>query len=305
VVDATDVPRSASIVIVTRNRIDDLRTALESATAQLGDPEVLVIDDGSTDGTPEMVARTFPQVRLVRSDEPRGYIVQRNRAAEMASGDVVVSLDDDARFSSEETVQVTLAEFSDPRIAAVAMPLIHTARGPDVLQRPPSDDGIWLTNAYIGTAHAVRRDVFLALGGYREQLEHFFEEPDFCVRLMRAGYVVRLGRAGPILHQESPRRSNARGVRYLCRNHVLFTWYYVPFPQCVPRFAALTMYGFSFGLRLREPVAALQGLVAAVREIASRPAARVPLSRQNYRRWRTLRRRPGLLQNASGAGATR
>ena len=303
--DATDIPRGASIVIVTRNRSDDLRPAIESATAQLGDPEVLVMDDGSTDGTPEMVARTFPQVRLVRSDQPRGYIAQRNRAAEIASGDVVVSLDDDARFSSDDTVAITLAEFSDPRIAAVAIPLIHTARGPDVLQRPPSKDGIWLTNAYIGTAHAVRRDVFLALGGYREELEHFFEEPDFCVRIMRAGYVVRLGWADPILHQESPRRSKARGVRYFCRNHVLFTWYYVPFPQCVPRFAALTVYSIFFGLRLREPVAALQGLVAAVREIAARPAARAPLSVEDYRRWRTLRRRPALLQRAVEATETR
>jgi GT2 family glycosyltransferase len=291
------------VVIVTRNRRDDLRTALRSATSQRGDPEVIVMDDGSTDGTAQMVARDFPQARLARSDEARGYIVRRNGAAAIASGDVIVSLDDDAHFSSDDTVAMTLAEFSDPRIGAVAMPLVHTSRGLEVLQRPPAPDGVWLTNAYIGTAHAVRRDVFLELGGYREELEHFFEEPDFCIRLMQRGYVVRLGRAAPILHRESPQRSKARGVRYFCRNHVLFTWHYVPFPQCVPRFAALAVYAMWFGLRLREPLAAVQGLAAAVREIAARPATRAPVSARDYRRWRALRRRPALLEPAGAHGS--
>jgi GT2 family glycosyltransferase len=297
--DGAADPPPASVVIVTRNRREDLRSALQSATTQAGDPEVIVVDDASSDGSPDLVERDFPTVRLVRSEQPRGYIVQRNRAAALASGPIIVSLDDDARFSSADSVRTTVEDFSDPRIGAVAIPLIHTSRGPEVLQRPPSDEGVWVTNAYIGTAHAVRRDLFLELGGYREALEHFFEEPDFCIRLMRTGRAIRLGRAAPILHHESPYRNLEREVVYLCRNHVLFTWFYVPFPQAVPRLASVLLYGLWHGVSLREPLAAIRGLAAGVRYAARHRSQREPVPASVYRRWRALRRRPARLESVA------
>src|SRR3712207_2667662 len=102
---------TATVVIVTRNRQADLREAVRSALAQTASLEVLVVDDGSTDGTAEMVHGEFPAVHLLASDVPRGYIAQRNRGAAAASGDVIVSLDDDARFSAADTVEHTLGEF--------------------------------------------------------------------------------------------------------------------------------------------------------------------------------------------------
>ena len=292
---------TATVVVVTRNRWEDLRAALESAVRQEGSPEVLVLDDGSTDGTLDMVRGDFPSVRLIASEAPLGYIAQRNRGAELATGDIVVSIDDDARFSADNTVAQTLEEFADPRIGAVAMPLIHTSRGPEVLQRPPSPIGVWVTNAYIGTAHAVRRDLFLSLGGYRESLEHFFEEPDFCVRLMRAGHSVRLGHAQPILHSESPRRNLGRGVHYFCRNHLLFTFFYVPYPDVLARAPAVTVHVVWHALRMREPVAGVRGMLAALAYMATHRHERSPVSRADYRRWRSLRRRPAALPEASSA----
>lgn len=284
----------ASIVIVTRNRKHDLRAALRSATAQRGAPEVLVMDDASSDGSADMVEREFPAVRCVRSPHPRGYIVQRNAAARLASAPIVISIDDDARFSSADVVANTVSEFADRRIGAVAMPFIHTARGPEVLQRSPSE-GVWVTNAYIGTAHAVRRDVFLALGGYRETLEHFLEEPDFCLRLFLEGQLVRLGTSDPILHHESPRRDQSRGTFYLCRNHVLFTWLHVPWPDAALRLLGIVGYALWWGARLGHPRSAVQGLVAGARYARTHRSERRPTSPAVYRRWRALRRRPAPL----------
>lgn len=299
-IEARTVPEAepaASVVIVTKDRREDLRTALHSATTQVGGPEVIVMDDGSSDGTSEMVAIEFPAVRYIRAAASRGYIVQRNEAARMATTPLLVSIDDDACFSSPDAVATTVAEFDDPRIGAVAIPFIHTARGPEVLQRAPSDDGVWVTEAYIGTAHAVRRDLFLELGGYRESLEHFFEEPDFCIRMLRAGYVVRIGRAEPILHNESPRRNQARGITYLCRNHMLFAWFHVPFPHCVLRWVAVTGYAVWFGSRLRVPRAAVRGVIRGVGYILAHRDERDPVSVAVYRLWRGLRRRPARLES--------
>ena len=95
----------ASVIIVTRNRREQVRRAILSALAQVGDPEIIVVDDASEDGTADAVRTEFPTVRVHRSNERRGYVSQRNLAAQMSEGTVVFSLDDDAEFSDPQTVQ--------------------------------------------------------------------------------------------------------------------------------------------------------------------------------------------------------
>jgi hypothetical protein len=95
-------------------------------------------------------------------------------------------LDDDAVFSSPFVVEQTLLDFSHPRIGAVAIPYIEPHKANKEMQRAPTREDVWITASYIGTAHAVRRDVFLALGGYREHLVHQGEEGDFCLRMLAA-----------------------------------------------------------------------------------------------------------------------
>ncbi len=219
---------TATIVIVTRNRQSELRTAVQSALAQSAAPEVMVVDDASSDGTVEMIRKEFPSVRLIANGESRGYITRRNEAAAIARGDVIFSIDDDAEFTSRHTVEQTLREFDRPRVAAVAIPYIEPNNGTQLHQRAPAADDCWITDTFKGTAHAVRRDAFLKLGGYRADLVHQGEERDFSLRLLAAGCVVRSGRADAIHHYESPRRDHRRVDFYGRRNDILFAWHLVP-----------------------------------------------------------------------------
>ena len=287
-------------MIVSKNRKDALAGALNSATAQTGSLEVIVVDDGSTDGTAEMVERDFPAVRLLRSASSEGYIRQRNRGAKAARAPIVVSIDDDAEFTSPQTISTALTEFDHPRVAAVAIPFIQERRSEQVLQRAPSSDRIWATNAYIGTAHALRRDVFPTLGGYRVALEHLFEEPDYCMRLLDAGYFVRLGRGAPVLHHESTTRNVTRDLGYICRNHVLLTWFHVPFPQALGRVLQLLGYVARAAIWWRKPAPALRGLSQGVTYALSHRRERRPLARPDYRLFRELRRRPLPLHAVEG-----
>ena len=294
---------NASVVITTKNRKEELLKAVESAMAQRVLLEVIVIDDGSTDGTVEELQKQFsvfsfqsqeeklatsdsrlatapealsldpqtaakPLLRLIRHEESRGLIVRRNEGARVARGDVFFSLDDDAVFSSPFVVEQTLRDFLHPRIGAVAIPYIEPHKANKEMQRAPTREDIWITASYIGTAHAVRRDVFLALGGYREHLVHQGEEGDFCIRMLAAekpiadggglkansaegakaldsgpstldaaplsavpGFFVRLGNSDPIIHNESPKRDYSRMDFYGRRNDVLFHWQNTPMPD--------------------------------------------------------------------------
>ena len=79
----SEPPPQATVVIVTKNRKDDLRRALASTFRQAGVTfDVLVFDDASTDGTPDMVRTEFPQARLHVAEVSTGHIVHRNRGTE-------------------------------------------------------------------------------------------------------------------------------------------------------------------------------------------------------------------------------
>jgi glycosyltransferase involved in cell wall biosynthesis len=278
----------ASVVITTKNRRDELSAAIASALTQSAQPEVLVIDDGSTDGTADMVAAEFPAVRLERSTKSLGLIVQRNRAACLASGEIIFSLDDDAEFSTPRVVKQTLEDFDDPRIGAVAVPYVEPKKVNRVMQSPPDTSSIWITDTFIGTAHALRRDLFLSLGGYREPLFHQGEEGDFAVRLLNAGYVVRLGRSDAIRHWESSKRDLRRMDFYGPRNSILFQWQNVPLGSAPLGLAATTVNCLRWSLKPARFWVRFQGICTGYRDCGR--LVRQPVRPETYRLWRQLRR---------------
>jgi glycosyltransferase involved in cell wall biosynthesis len=281
----------ATIVITSRNRRDDLIKAVASAIAQTAQPEVLVIDDGSTDGTAEAVAREFPEVRVHRSEKSLGLIVQRNLGARLATKPFVFSIDDDAIFSSPAVIEQTLTEFDNPRVGAVAIPFVDINRSPVVHQRASRSDGVYASYSFIGTAHALRRDLFLALGGYRELLIHQGEEEDYCARMLNAGYIVRCGTADPIHHFESPRRSWKRMDYYGARNKVLYAWNIVPAPFFPMHLAVTTLKTSTYSRNPARCWTRLRGVLAAYALCCAGASARRPVSSSTYRLSRELKRR--------------
>jgi glycosyltransferase involved in cell wall biosynthesis len=282
----------ATVVIVTKNRKDELRRAVASAIEQRGRIEVLVIDDGSTDGTAEMVREEFPTARLNRVEESRGYIVNRNRAVQLARAPILVSIDDDAAFSTPTSVQQILTEFSHPRVGVVAVPSIDLNRPGSPLYRkgPPDQDSIWVVDTFRGTAYAARRDVFMALGGYREKFFHQSEEQEYALRMLDRGYVTRLGSTDPIHHFESPRRDRTRIVLYSTRNAILFTWYNVPMPYFLVHMPAVLFNSIVRCIRIGWVAATFQGTAAGIRAVVEERRRRRPVSGRTYRLSRQLRK---------------
>lgn len=247
----------ATIVITSYNRQEYLRKAVTSALEQEGSYEILVVDDASSDGSAEMVRKEFPEVTLSVSDERLGLIVQRNRAARRARAPIVVNIDDDILFSSRQVMKQVIASFDHPRIGAVAIPHINFIgdRREPWFPALPDPSQRWITRTFAGGASANRRDVFLALGGFHEYLFHWGEEPDYCLRLLQSGRVVRVANSDRLHHYpvQAGRHTRARNV-YINRNRMLAHWYNAPSLLLAPLLARESFVAMKEAVTTRNTV---------------------------------------------------
>jgi GT2 family glycosyltransferase len=221
-----------SVGITTRDRAASLGRCLASLDliAHLS-PEVLVFDDGSAPPAVSDPAVHARRVRVIRDDTAPGYIAGRNRLVRESSAPLVLLMDDDAAVLDATAIDRGVALLDgDPRVAAVGFVQVD-GRG----RRWPAGDGgrpgppVRYVPAYTGFAHLVRRDAFLALGGYRERFVFYGEEKELCLRLLDAGYrTVLLGDAC-VAHEPDPAgRSRQRYLRYVTRNDCLNAMYNQP-----------------------------------------------------------------------------
>ncbi len=278
-----------SVVIATKNRKDELRSAVRSALEQSAKPMVIVVDDGSTDGSAEMVASEFPGVLVIRNRESCGYISARNRAAVASRSEFIFSLDDDAVFSSPGIVSDTVALFED-RVGAVAIPFINVRQNNIVRQAAPKNGKILVDFSYVGTAHALRRELFVRLGGYRISFFHQGEEEDYAIRMLDSGFVVRLGTSDPIYHFESPRRDFRRMDVFGRRNQVLFAVYNVPQPFLFSGVLRAVVRGLLEGARTGRWPNMIRGLLLGFTSIPEVLSARRPVSSSAYLLFRRLKK---------------
>jgi GT2 family glycosyltransferase len=281
---------AATVVIATRDRRDELRRALEGVYWQDIPLEVIVLDDGSTDGTEELVRTFFPTVIYRRLHTHLGIPALRNLGSRLASTPVLVSLDDDCVLTSPRTIGQTLSDFDHERIAAVGIPFLD---GDERIPRhhPLDADRPWVASTFVGAAHAIRRDVFAGLGGYRSDWFYSWEEADLSLRMLANGFVVRLGTADLIEHRPSRARSVRLMDSYGRRNSVLFTWNNVPTRYLPHHFARITAKGVALAISTRRPGNHLKGFLSGCGELVQRREERSPVAPSVYRLYRSLQRR--------------
>ncbi|CAN5558779.1 hypothetical protein BH10PLA1_BH10PLA1_00770 [soil metagenome] len=287
---------SVTILIPTKNRKDLLRRAISSCFAQTVPIELIVLDDGSTDGTGDMVRAEFPRTQYHYFEQSKGPCFLRNRAAKLAHGDFLVSIDDDAAFVSRQTVEQTLAEFSTPRIGAVSIPYINKQISAEVHQHAPDDREIYLTSAFAGVAHAVRKVAFMASGGYRE--DHFYkgEATDLCLRMLACGFVTRLGMADAVEHYASADRDSKWADLYARRNQLLSAWENVPFSKLPGRLVSATTSGLGQGRKSGRSMRMVRGLLWGYGSIVTHLLSRSAVPVGTYELFRRLSKQPQALR---------
>ena len=281
----------ASVVIPSCNRIEELRALIHSCLNQTAPVEIIIVDDAANDDVEQMIHAEFSGVRYYRLGKSKGPAYQRNRGIQLATTNVVFPVDDDSLFVSPHTVEQTLAEFNHPRIGAVGIPYVNVNQDSRVLQKAPPDGAIHVTYSFIGAAHAVKRDVFLKMGGFREHFFYMGEENDLCLRMLSAGYVTRLGNADPIHHVESPQRNVSWASFSGRRNDIRFVWHNVPWPALPMHLAGTTFNGFKAALTQGYFRSMVRGTAAGYADLFRRWHERNPVTRDTYRLHRELKKK--------------
>ena len=170
---------TVSVVIPTYNRAGLVGHAIESALAQsFADREIVVVDDGSTDGTMAALARFGSKIRVVRQ-ENGGEAAARNRGIREASGTWVAFLDSDDLWEPDALERLVQASAAHPGAGLVAMKaraiLADGTRTARVHGKKSPGPSFTTRSLLWGDAGGVlmpmvRRDLLLAEGGFDESL---------------------------------------------------------------------------------------------------------------------------------------
>lgn len=238
--DSVPDRHTVSIIIVTYNGLNYLATCLHSVFCDVLDTdEVIVIDNKSTDGSPQFMQETFPAVRVIENQDNHGFAAACNQGACLATGDVLVFLNQDTEvrpgwlsglveaLDAERGVGLTTSRLllmaAPDRIHLCGQDVHYTGlvfgRGygqPAASQDVPGD-----VNAVSGASFAIRRELWERLGGFDESLYMYYEETDLSWRAQLAGYRCRYAPDSQALHDYRPDRPSESRLYYSFRNRTL------------------------------------------------------------------------------------
>jgi GT2 family glycosyltransferase len=294
-----------AVVIPNWNGRRWLPDCLRSVAEQSRPPdETIVVDNGSSDGSLELLSTREPAVRVLRLDRNTGFAFAANRGVEAASAELVALVNTDVVLDRDWVERMARALESDPGAASVACKMLDlddptfVYDAGDLLRRDGAceqrgrferDDGRFdepgeVFGACAGAA-LYRRSVFLAAGGFDERFFTYVEDVDLALRLRLAGWRCRYEPAVARHAGEGSSGRLARPLAYWVERNTLILLIKA-FPLRWLPWVAYRQLGWAWhALRERRLLPHLRGALAALRQLPRllgerrrlRAGVRVPL----------------------------
>ncbi len=262
-----------------------LGRVLGSLAAQTLSPaEVVVVDNGSSDGSAELVRAEFPDVAIVSLERNLGFGPAINRAVEERPGDPVILVNNDAECRPDflaalidgagdaEMAAGVLVQERDPEaVDSAGVVADRTLMGFDYMHGEPVAElaGAGAPLGPTGGAALYRLDALHAVGGFDERIFLYLEDVDLALRLAAAGGRCRLVPEARALHAYSASLGAATGRKYA---HTGWSRGYM-----------LRRYGVMSSPRAAARVLACEGAICAGQILRDRTAAGL---RGRLRGWR-------------------
>ena len=219
--------RLVSIVILTWNRKNDLRETLTKLReVTWPDIEIIVVDNGSTDGTAAMVSSEFPAVNYLMQSTNSG-IAGYNVGFKAAAGEFVVALDSDS-YPAFDAITKMVALFDKNRDAGC---IAFDVRAPqngrqlhEAVQEVTSE-----VAGYHGAGVGFRKELFKKAGYWFEPFFLYCNEMDHALSVLKAGYKIIHSTAVRAYHKSSPvQRGSSRASYFYVRNSLWLVWRHYP-----------------------------------------------------------------------------
>lgn len=214
-----------AIVIVsynTKQLLADCLTSVCSAVQPAGGMEVIVVDNGSRDGSVEMVQSQFSGVRLIVNADNRGFSAANNQGAAVAGSHYVLFLNSDTRVQPDALVRPLEYMQGQPAAGALTVRLVYPngQRDPDnhrgfptpwtsfchfsgldrLFSGRPLFDRYYQSYKDFNKIHQIEvaagsyllmpAELFRRLGGWDEEYFFYGEDIDLCYRINQAGYQI-------------------------------------------------------------------------------------------------------------------
>lgn len=270
-------PPVATVVVVTWQGAHLLPACLESLRRQTVPHSVVVVDNGSTDGTAELLAARFPEVVVVQTGANLGFAGGAQAGLEAARTPYVALLNNDAVAEPGWLAALVAALDAHPRAAAVTSRMVLQGTEPPLL----NNTGVVLLDTdygadrdlragaeartepdtvfgFSGGAALLRRDAVLAVDGFPRRFFLYYEDTDLSWRLRLAGWDIRYEPRAVVHHAHSATvdQTSDRFAFYNERNRLLMLTRCAPPPRvgrALARFV-LTTASLTAKRVLRRPV---------------------------------------------------
>ena len=224
-----------------RHHLDDCFQSLRRQTWR--DFEVLLVDNGSTDGTQDYVAESYPEVRLIQLPQNQGFTGACNAGWQAAQGDIIILLNNDTEADPAWLAEVMAAFARHPRAGSVASKMrlfdrrdhLHTAGDFYRLDGIPGNRGVWQADvgqfdqeemvfSACGGSSAYRRAMLEEIGFLDDDFFFSCEDVDVGWRVNLAGWEVWYAPTAVIYHKLKATGGAVTGSYYDGRNFLYLIW---------------------------------------------------------------------------------